>query len=64
MASLARACGQTHLLLAARAKALATVLDRLDKSPEDDAPFIIDTVIGFLETLHCPRNQRMPAAMA
>jgi hypothetical protein len=47
---LARACGLSRIFMTSRA--LASVLDRLDRTPEGDGPFILDTVINFLDSLH------------
>jgi hypothetical protein len=56
LAALAQACGKARICMASRA--LATVLDRLDRAPEGDAPFILDTVVTFLETIHSANDWR------
>jgi hypothetical protein len=63
MAALARACGNSRIFMTSRA--LAAVLNRLDRAPEGDASFILDTVVTFLETVHhahAEQDWRTPAA--
>ncbi len=62
LAGLARSCGKARICMASRA--LATVLTRLDKAPEDDAPLILDTVVNFLETIHAAHDLPMPVGAA
>lgn len=49
LSALAKRCGNRRVSMTA--KALSAILDRLDRGFEDDASFIIDTVINFLESL-------------
>ncbi|MDB5047339.1 MAG: hypothetical protein JWO30_410 [Fibrobacteres bacterium] len=54
LSTLARACGKARIFMTSRA--LASVIERLDRAPEGDAPFILDTVINFLDNLHATRS--------
>jgi hypothetical protein len=58
MAALARTCGRPRIFMTSRA--LANMLKRLDRGPESDAAFILDTVIAFLDSFPRAQAEQIP----
>lgn len=50
LSDLARHCGESKIHRASRA--FSSILKRMDRTPEGDAPFILHTAITFLESIH------------
>ncbi|MEO7426968.1 MAG: hypothetical protein ABI036_17400 [Fibrobacteria bacterium] len=58
MAALAGTCGQPRIFMTSRA--LANMLNRLDRAPESDAAFILGTVIAFLDSFPKAQAEQIP----